>query len=271
MHEKIDIICKIHGVFKQTPSNHIHNSNGCPKCFGCRLSILKQDNMSVFVEKSRMVHGDTYDYTNVVYKNSHTYVDIICKIHGGFSQRPDHHISGSGCRKCCGKDKTTNDFINEALDKHEHFYTYDKAEYISSAHKISITCPIHGDFLQKANNHLNGKGCPKCVSSKGERKIRSWLIDRGIIFEQEKSFCDCKHIGFLYFDFYIESLNILIEFDGRQHFESVCYFGGDLALTENKIRDLIKDDYAHHNNIKLIRIHHNDIQKIPEILSREIP
>ena len=53
-----------------------------------------------FIDKARAIHGDKYDYSKVVYKNSNTHVCIICPIHGEFMQKPILHLIGQGCPKC---------------------------------------------------------------------------------------------------------------------------------------------------------------------------
>lgn len=64
------------------------------------------------------------------------------------------------------KKLTTEEFITKANRIHKNKYDYSKVNYINSQTKIQITCPIHGEFQQKPNDHLNGKGCPKCTSNK---------------------------------------------------------------------------------------------------------
>lgn len=92
--EKINITCKIHGVFVQTPHDHL-KGRGCPDCSG-----KKQSNTKEFIEKAKVLHRDTYDYSKTVYNRVMDKVDIICKKHGLFSQRADSHLSGHGCRLC---------------------------------------------------------------------------------------------------------------------------------------------------------------------------
>ena len=53
-----------------------------------------------FVRRARVIHGDKYDYSKVVYVNSKTKVCIICKEHGEFWQTPAKHLQGYGCSKC---------------------------------------------------------------------------------------------------------------------------------------------------------------------------
>jgi hypothetical protein len=91
---KVKIICPIHGVFKQKPSDHLRN-NGCPECSGTKKLTTKE-----FIEKAKAVHGDKYDYSLVKYKNTKTKVKIICPIHNTFEQRPNSHLKGFGCPEC---------------------------------------------------------------------------------------------------------------------------------------------------------------------------
>ena len=72
------------------------------------------------------------------------------------------------------------------------------------------------------------------------------------------------------FDFYIPDLNITIEYDGRQHYEIIDYFGGLDGFIDTKIRDTIKTIYCKENNIKLIRIPYWDFDKIEKILEKEL-
>ncbi len=53
-----------------------------------------------FIERSKQVHGDRYDYSQTVYIGTHSKVKIICSIHGVFEQKPSDHLKGHGCAKC---------------------------------------------------------------------------------------------------------------------------------------------------------------------------
>jgi very-short-patch-repair endonuclease len=117
-----------------------------------------------FINKSKNIHGDKYDYSLVVYKDKITNVKIICPEHGIFEQRPDTHLRGSGCKKCFIKkiSSNKNDFIKKCNKVHGEKYDYSLIEYKNSHTKIDIICPEHGVFKQKPNSHLNGQGCPNC-------------------------------------------------------------------------------------------------------------
>lgn len=53
-----------------------------------------------FIEKARKIHGDKYNYSEVVYKTTWTPVTIICPEHNKFYQVPHNHLLGSGCPMC---------------------------------------------------------------------------------------------------------------------------------------------------------------------------
>jgi hypothetical protein len=89
----IDIECIKHGKFKQRVMNHLSGS-GCQKCGGSVFNNFD------FIEKSKHIHNNKYDYSLVNYKKFNIPVCIICNKHGIFSQKPVNHISGSGCQKC---------------------------------------------------------------------------------------------------------------------------------------------------------------------------
>ena len=128
--------------------------------------------------------------------------------------------------------------------------------YIDLQTKISYRCKKCGSvYYAKPRNLLMGScGCKKCRQSKGEIVISSYLDEHHIEYESEKIFNDCTDIRVLRFDFYIPSFNTVIEYDGKQHFEPVEYFGGKSEFLKLQNRDKIKEKYCKANGIKLIRI-----------------
>ena len=156
---KITIICSKHGEFQQTPSDHLAGK-GCSKCSGCYSPTTEE-----FIEKAIKIHGNKYDYSKVVYKDSHSKITIVCPIHGEFEQAPTTHLAGNGCPTCSGNAKLTKeDFVKRAKEKHgEDKYDYSKVVYKTMQDKICIICPEHGEFWQLPSNHLRYDiCCPKC-------------------------------------------------------------------------------------------------------------
>ena len=264
----VKIICLVHGIFEQTPVGHLRG-RGCPSCSG------KNKTTKQFVGEANIIHNNKYNYSKVNYVNATTPITIICSIHGEFKQKPNNHLNGANCPKCAKinfqKNRTLSqlNFIEKANKLHHNKYDYSQTNYISHKHKINIICPIHGKYSQLANSHLNGHGCPNCNESKGELKIKEILKKKNVIFIFQKTFNDCrnKNNKKLKFDFYLQNKNILIEYDGRQHYEPIEYFGGIISHEKLVEYDKIKNQYAEYNKIKLIRISYIEYENIDEILN----
>lgn len=253
---KVDIVCKTHGVFLQSPNKHKRGS-GCPICY----LESKNLNNEKFIERSIAVHGDKYDYSKVVYVTSKKPVDIICKKHGLFSQKPEKHMIGNGCTQCHVESikSNKNNFIASAKKIHGNKYDYKKVIYVNSKSNINIICKKHGIFSQRVSHHLNGHGCSKCANEQKESK-QLLLIDKAISgyhFEREKTFAECRLINLLRIDRYIPDLNLAIEFDGEQHFRAKKVFGGESEFILTQKRDRRKTRFCREHKIHLLRIKYN--------------
>lgn len=152
------VVCSVHGAFSITPRKHLSGS-GCRQCYIDSTRKPPEE----FIAQARAVHGDRYDYSRVVYKNTNKCVTIICPVHGEFQQVPRLHAKGHGCPKCANVDKKTQeDFLRLAREKHGDKYDYSKAIYTNSKGRVTIRCPIHGEFSQVAEVHYTGGGCRVC-------------------------------------------------------------------------------------------------------------
>jgi len=262
--KKIKIICTEHGIFEQTPNNHL-KGKGCPKC--CKNRIYSKDEI---IEKANKKHNYKYDYSLSEFKNMNNKIKIICPIHGIFNQNLYQHLNISGCPKCNKVIMNTEHFINLSNNLHKNKYDYSHSIFVKMRNKIKIICPKHGIFYQYPLHHINGCGCPKCTTrSKGEEIIENFLIENNIKYETQKKFKDCKYKKTLRFDFYLIDFNMCIEYDGELHYKEVEYFGGKERLNDTLIKDKIKNDYCNKKSIKLLRIKYNEdpINKIKTILN----
>ena len=238
------IKCPKHGEFWQTPHNHT-NGQGCPKCAhkanGERCHLSKEE----FIIKAREKHGNKYDYSKVEYVNSLTEVCIICPEHGKFEQMPYRHLQGNGCPKC-GIEKvreklssSKEEFIIKAREAHGDKYDYSKVEYMNCATKVCIICPQHGEFLQEANSHTQGVGCPKCNLSHLERNVMNYLDEHEIAYDYQKRF---NWLGRQSLDFYLPDYNVGIECQGGQHFFPVDFAGKGVEWACKQFDKLISRD-----------------------------
>lgn len=166
----VDILCEIHGVFKQKPAHHLAHK-GCRKCSDERNAVVRTKDTKSFIERAKEIHGNKYRYALSVYQKALIKVIIYCPIHGTFEQTPANHLSGQECPECgeIKRAKTymddTDSFIAKARAIHGNTYGYDQVEYTGVVNKIKITCKIHGSFEQWPSDHIsNRSGCPGCAS-----------------------------------------------------------------------------------------------------------
>ena len=179
----IIITCRNHGIFTNRADSHLRGS-GCPECSKEQLSLKNRLSKEEFIEKAESKHGDLYDYSETNYKNLNTKVEILCNLHGRFSQNARNHINGSGCPECSHEKRIINNRSNleEFIKKSEEIfgiltYQYDKSFYVNSKTTITITCLEHGDFEVKPVHHINSKsGCKKCSKSY-RRKTNDFISD----------------------------------------------------------------------------------------------
>jgi len=166
-------------------------------------------------------------------------------------------------------------WVNQAIEKHGNTYNYNKVSYNNSLDDVEIVCKKHGSFFQKPAYHLSGCGCPICNSSKSEKIIIELLNSKGIFAISQHTFENCKHKSELRFDFYLPTLNTVIESDGEQHYMPVNFGGisdekANQEFEKCKIRDGIKNKYCKDNDIKLIRIPYWDFGRIEETLLEQL-
>lgn len=139
---------------------------------------MKKLTLNQFLNKSKTLHNDCYNYSRVLYINSRTKVIIICNQHGEFTQTPNKHLAGQGCPKCgyiniSIKNKKYS-FIFDAMNVHGNRYDYSNVNYRYSSNKVKIICSKHGEFLQTPAKHLMGQNCPKCSINSRALKNLVW-------------------------------------------------------------------------------------------------
>lgn len=178
----VEIVCKKHGVFKQTLGSHVNNRSECLKCSYDSSSASRRDkprksgnwydvDTKDFIEKAVAKHGDKYTYDKVEYKSLKEKVLIGCKIHGYFLQSPSRHLAGKDCRACSyryGKQKIQKEhselFKCRAKEIHNDRYDYSEVEYKTNNKKVKIFCKEHLKYsMMTPANHLQGQ-LTKCCS-----------------------------------------------------------------------------------------------------------
>jgi predicted RNA-binding Zn-ribbon protein involved in translation (DUF1610 family) len=171
--------CPTHGVFCQTPAAHLHNTTyGCPECAKDDASKRgrgprdprpqDRSNTAEFMERATAKHQGKYDYSLVNYTKSNENVTIICIVHGAFKQVASGHLAGRGCPKCgderiaASQRQSVESFIARAKLVHGDKFDYSKVSYKTARVPVTIICPVHGEFQQPPDGHIN-RGCRKCA------------------------------------------------------------------------------------------------------------
>ena len=196
---KVCIVCPEHGDFWQSPQKHLAGQ-GCVKCH--RKSMAKRYSLGKekFIEKANVVHKGIYDYSAVEYVNSHSYVTIICPLHGPFIQIPSSHLKGHGCPKCADienglrKRKWTYEKCRDEARKYKTKVEFQQGS--SGAFKYAYDKGILKDFdwfeeLKKPNGYWNKARCEEearkyhskkdflqgCPAAHGAATKNGWLDD----------------------------------------------------------------------------------------------
>jgi hypothetical protein len=260
---KIKIICLVHGEFYQKPNNHLLGQ-GCPEC-----AEKKPLDTQSFIIKAKYIHDNKYDYSLVDYINNKKIINIICLVHGTFTQTPNDHLSGKGCMDCSGKKRlSTEDFIIKANIIHNNKYNYSLVNYINGKTEIEIVCSYHGSFFQTPTSHLSGRNCSKCSYNCISKMETDWLDSLNIAQKcRQKSIC----IGNQKFriDAYVPETNTIYEFYGD------FWHGNPLKYDRNEINAISKKTFGElydktinreniykDNNYNIVSVWENDFKRI---------
>lgn len=176
---KVIITCKIHGDFKTEARKHIEDKRGCKKCSRLISAAKTTKNTKYFIEKSKEVHGDKFDYSKSEYTKNNEKLTVTCKLHGDFKVFPNNHVIGfGGCSACKSEAvsqrmaKTHNEFISESEAIHKGLYDYSETKYLRSNKEVDIRCRIHGVFRMTPSSHLRGHGCHSCGKIRTANAVR---------------------------------------------------------------------------------------------------
>lgn len=278
----VKYICPIHGECTSRYTN-IQQGNQCYKC--SRTQALKRKNRTTLPRRQDLLYSralkvsEDQGYELISKKedimNNRTYITYKCPHHGLKEMRISNYNNYKGCPDCAIENlnalfRLDSDEVEKRIENLGG-KLHNKEEYINTTEEnLIIDCPYCGDpfttSLRLFCQH-GGQACPNCrnTESIGEKKIRMYLEEHEIVFEQEKWFSDCRDTNPLPFDFYLPKSNQIIEFDGKQHFDSSSLFY-HTPLSEQKSHDEIKNKYCKDNNIKLLRIPYWNLNNINSIL-----
>ena len=262
----VPIVCKECDYdWEPAINNHINSQSGCPDCTGQAPWTLAR-----FLKRARQIHGDKYDYSKVEERhiiNRDSCVDVICCICGWeWSPSINPHINGkTGCPDCAGVVPWTLDrFLIRAKKIHGEKYGYTKireTDIVNSWSCIEIDCVKCGnEWPSTITNHVHSKsGCAKCKFSKGEI-ICTQVLDFLRISYVCQYTLPCLSRKRYDFMFTFNDKNIILEYDGKQHFiHTPCF---KKSLEHNHEMDVLKTKVALRENYSMIRIDYTQFNNI---------
>lgn len=250
--------CLLHDVYWKTlPSNALKGC-GCYKCLSERIAYKNSKTHEQYVEELHLINPNAVALEQ--YIDMKTPILHECKVHNmKWVTSPCSTLQGCGCPKCRSEKissktrKTHEQYVEDLKIANPSVIVLE--HYIDVHTPILHKCLVDGnEWLAMPMNLLYGYGCPQCRESSGERQVRQWMENHNIEYIYQHKFKDCKNIKPLPFDFYLPKYNICIEYDGRQHYKPVEYFGGEESFKRVVLHDSIKTKYCIDNDIQLIRI-----------------
>lgn len=257
--------------------NAIASGEGCPYCNG---KIVGEKNSLLYVNPS-ILNEWNYDKNTIspseITYGSNKHVWWICsKCQYEWKTSPKQKRK-TGCPACAGKTATDKNGLfalypelisewNFKRNKNIDPYTL---TYGSKTKVWWLCAKCEFEWETTPNKRSYRKdGCPNCSSSKGEKRIYNFLYNKDFKFEKEVKFKGCIYKEQSWFDFYISTLNLCIEYDGILHYKDV--FGNQEEFKKIKKRDKIKTKYCKDNNINLLRIPCWEFDNIEEILEKTL-
>lgn len=248
-------------IYKKSRANHLYeNKTLCQKCYSGRTSKMREN----FLQELEKSNFDLLDNPNKAISEK---FHIQCKNCGReydykLQKRDNQKIS---CRFCGANGYTVDKIEFERRMKEKNIQDFEIIQYKNMTNRVVVKHSCSYIFSILPANFLLHPCCPKCSPkrSKGEIFISNYLENKGIKFISQFRFQEGSKLSY---DFYLPEHNLLIEYQGQQHYEPVEHFGGEEKFRIQQERDKKKRKMAQEKNIELLEISYLDYDKIQNIL-----
>lgn len=264
--EKVTLRHSCGTEYQCTFKTFFEGKNQCPKCKTKKESkSTKKITEEVLVERLKKQVGEEYTYisgfTNMANKTS-VFRHNTCGKEFLVAPKMFLGVKQTRCPYCSNKNRGAylrdENYLQNILKKVSdgkdykwlEKYNYDNKEKLEILH---LTC--NRSYKVRPNDFQQGYRCPYCAEeakeSKGVSKIKEILQENNVKYEIEKTYNNLKYKDNLKIDFTIG--NILIEYDGSQHFSEKLSFSKE-SYEKTKIRDSYKNEWIKNNEYIFIRI-----------------
>lgn len=244
-------------------ANEISMKKRAAKKIGAAEQICKEKGYNLLTTQE--------EYTSVKMQ-----IEFVCPRHGKQSMLLDNFLRGHECRQCAYEKvgtslKFDSATIKEIIDSTDGNCLLNPEDYINTVTsnlKIRCTC---GNIYTTSFTNFRKKGVTRCETcsrkeSSGEKQIREYLDLNGINYIQEMRFDECRRHKPLPFDFYLPQYNLIIEYDGVQHFDDIKF----MDHVKTKESDEIKTEFCQNRNIDLLRIPYWEKDNIEKIIDSKL-
>ena len=259
--ENIEIKCLKHNkTFYQTSNNHFKSKYPCEECKKHNMRRLYADGVDEFIKKMSSKFGDTFDYSNTVYVNAKTKVQLICKkCEEEIFSDPYVLLNGKGCPTCyqnksntkfkTKKLKEINDFVRKLGGKCLN------KDYFNNEEDLKFECKKGHVFYESwADVKFSMRWCKECAPNRYVGETLTRMILEHLLSTSMPSFY-LKSMGGLQLDGYCKKRKLAFEYQGYQHYTKGSYFHNNAEKYKNQqARDSQKKLLCKENGITLIEV-----------------
>lgn len=259
-----DFKCKTCGaIFNKVAHSVTTQEYPCPKCtVEAKAKRHRAKVQEKFLDRFKKLGLDHYYEVKTYPELAKNPAEFIHKACGNTIKTSLQNLSrtvktgSTGCKYCSKTCTYTEEEIKEYFRTERPTYTFIRS-YMNDKHHLHVVFvhnPCGKERDLQYNVLLRGQGCMYCKQSGGEETIAYTLDKLGVAYEQEKPFQGLVYKKELRVDFYIPSINTIIEYDGRHHYEKVDGWGDSDKLSRTQLTDSIKNDYARDKGITMVRV-----------------
>lgn len=249
-----------------------HLLSGGTKSCGCMKSKMFKEAIRIDLANKNIGNLTVLEIDNSKESRSgkHAYWICKCNICGNLvSVRSSDLISGiktdCGCEKY---NRMSKAFRTELSGKKfGHLEVSDKTVKRNEHIYWVCRCDICGGYEEVRTDmllHYGKDRCKLCMGiSQGEKKIYELLTENDIDFVHDKTYLHTNKR--FRFDFRVtqeSDCDYVIEFDGKQHYEHIPFFGDISSFESQKKRDSEKNEWCVNNGIPIIRIPYTALNNI---------
>lgn len=273
--------------FYMSLANITHNNNWCSYCSNKKL--CENNNCTICFKKSFSSNPKSKYILDInprtIFKNSHKLYDFNCNNckHIFRISLLSVNINNSWCSYCANKKLCKDNNCKICFEK--SFVSHHKSKYWSNKNNMNpreVFKNSHKKYLFECDkkhlfkiqlDHITNLNnwCNKCNETKGENNITNYLVKYNIKHISQKKFKKLKYKRLLRYDFYLIDYNLLIEYDGEQHFNNNTrnkHFNKTYKI--RRFKDILKNKYCLEHKINLLRISFKEYFYIENIINATI-